>query len=240
MLVYTVASGVVRIHLGSNEARYHCDDRGTMRYKRLIAIGAVALALGACSSSPASKALSTTSTTGGGPTTTTTPSPNVQPLLLSITDLPTGWSVDNTPQSSSTSCYTNPLAQVSSRSYAHIDFAQGGGLPELAEELGYYASGLSSFATISKTLNSCKTFTETSKGQVITGSMGVMSSPTYGDQSAAYDATLTIQGVDVNQGFVMVLRGNYITLVALGDIGSLDTPTLQGFVNQAVGKIPAG
>jgi hypothetical protein len=69
--------------------------------------------------------------------------------------------------------------------------------------------------------------------------MGPMSSPTYGDQSAAYDATLTIQGVDVNQGFVMVRKGNYITLIALGDIGSLDAPTMQGFVNQAVTKIPS-
>lgn len=92
---------------------------------------------------------------------------------------------------------------------------------------------------MTKTLNTCKTFTETSKGQVVNGVMGPMSSPTYGDQSAAYDATLTVQGVDVNQGFVMVRKGNYITLIALGDIGSLDAPTMQGFVNQAVTKIPS-
>jgi len=129
--------------------------------------------------------------------------------------------------------------QVASTAYANINFAQGGSLPELAQELGLYASGPSAFATVTKTLNTCKTFTETSKGQVVNGVMGPMSSPTYGDQSAAYDATLTVQGVDVNQGFVMVRKGNYITLIALGDIGSLDAPTMQGFVNQAVTKIPS-
>lgn len=41
----------------------------------------------------------------------------------------------------------------------------------------------------------------------------------------------------MNQGFVMVRNGNYITLVALADIGPLDAPTLQGFVKQAVSKI---
>lgn len=149
----------------------------------------------AASSSSLSVGSSKSGTRPAPTTATQSPAPNVQPLLLSISDLPSGWSVDNTPQSASTSCYTNPLAQVTSKSYAHIYFAQGGSLPALAEELGYYASGPSSFATISNTLNKCKTFTETGNGQVITGSMGPMSSPTYGDQSAAYDATLTIQGL---------------------------------------------
>jgi hypothetical protein len=203
--------------------------------KRIIALSVVVLALAGCSAKSATPAQVGASVT----TTTTAPAPDLRPLLLAVSDLPTGWAVDNTPQSASTSCYTNPLKQVASTAYANINFAQGGSLPELAQELGLYASGPSAFATVTKTLNTCKTFTETSKGQVVNGVMGPMSSPTYGDQSAAYDATLTIQGVDVNQGFVMVRKGNYITLIALGDIGSLDAPTMQGFVNQAVTKIPS-
>jgi len=202
--------------------------------KRIVALSIVVLALAGCSAKSATPAK-----VGASVTTTTAPAPDLRPLLLAVSDLPTGWAVDNTPQSASTSCYTNPLKQVASTAYANINFAQGGSLPELAQELGLYASGPSAFATVTKTLNTCKTFTETSKGQVVNGVMGPMSSPTYGDQSAAYDATLTIQGVDVNQGFVMVRKGNYITLIALGDIGSLDAPTMQGFVNQAVTKIPS-
>jgi len=49
---------------------------------------------------------------------------------------------------------------------------------------------------------------------------------------------LTVQGLNVNEGFVVVRKGNYIALVVLGDIGSLDAPTLQGFVAKAVAKIP--
>jgi hypothetical protein len=202
--------------------------------KRIVALSIVVLARAGCSAKSATPAK-----VGASVTTTTAPAPDLRPLLLAVSDLPTGWAVDNTPQSASTSCYTNPLKQVASTAYANINFAQGGSLPELAQELGLYASGPSAFATVTKTLNTCKTFTETSKGQVVNGVMGPMSSPTYGDQSAAYDATLTIQGVDVNQGFVMVRKGNYITLIALGDIGSLDAPTMQGFVNQAVTKIPS-
>jgi hypothetical protein len=37
----------------------------------------------------------------------------------------------------------------------------------------------------------------------------------------------------------VVRKGNYVMAVALGDIGSVDTGTLDGFVGQALGKLPA-
>ncbi|HEX3461747.1 MAG TPA: hypothetical protein VHT49_12640 [Acidimicrobiales bacterium] len=158
--------------------------------------------------------------------------------MLSITDLPSGWSVDNSPHNASSSCYSNPLTKVASTSYTHADFAKGGSLPSLSEELGTYSSSTTAFSTIASTLNGCKSFNETSGTESISGTMGPMSAPTYGDQSAAWTATLTIQGVDANQGFVMVRKGSYLMIVALGDIGALDNSTLQGFVAQALAKVP--
>lgn len=215
-----------------------------MRYMRIAMVSIAALALAGCSSSATTSKASAITTAKASPvsTTSTTAPPNVQSILLAISDLPTGWSVDNTPQSGvSTSCYSNPLTKAHSVAYAHVDFAQGGNLPELTQELGRYSSGPTAFTTISAILNKCKTFTESSNGQVVSGTMGEMSSPSYGNQSVAYDATLTPKGVGIslNQGFVMIRKGNYITLVALGDIGSVATATLQGFVNQAVAKIPS-
>ena len=219
------------------------EDREAQVRRKTIAVGVgivIAATLAGCSAKSATQATTTTSSSPSAvaPGVSTTAAPSIQSLMLSITDLPTGWSVDNTAQSVSTSCYDDPLKHVASTSYANVDFAQGGSLPELVQELGLYASGPSAFATITHTLNGCKTFSETSKGQSVSGVMGPMSSPSYGDQSAAYDATLTTQGESLNQGFVMVRKGNYLTIIALGDLGSLDAPTLQGFVNQAVAKIP--
>jgi hypothetical protein len=158
--------------------------------------------------------------------------------VLAVKDLPSGWSVNNTAHDNSPSCYTNPLEQVPSTSYAKANFAKGGSLPALSEELGTFASAAGSLATLIKSLNACKSFTVTSNGQSVSGTMGAASSPTYGDQSAAWTATLTLQGIDVNQGFVIVRKGNYLMLVALGDIGAVDTPSLQGFVAQALNKLP--
>ena len=123
--------------------------------------------------------------------------------------------------------------------HAVADFNQGGAPPVLEETLSTYASAASAFTTGITALNACKTFTTTGSGTNYSGTLGAMSSPTYGDQSAAYNANLTVQGVNVNEGFVVVRKGNYIALVLLGDIGSLDSATLQGFVTMAVAKIPA-
>jgi hypothetical protein len=198
------------------------------------------LVLAGCSSgatsSPTTKRAPTTT---AAPVTTTTTAPNVQPYLLAITDLPTGWAVDNSTVAPASSCYSDPLTKVPSLSYSTDKFDQGGSTPELVEELGYYQSGPVAFSTIKSTLDACTTFTESVNGTTATGSLGATSAPSYGDQSAAYTASITDEGITINQGFVVVRKGNYVMAVALGDIGSVDTGTLDGFVSQALGKLPA-
>jgi hypothetical protein len=219
-------------------------DWGTMRSKRIaIGIGFVALALTACSRSYSSSPTTTSTTSPLGPAASTTAPPDIQSLVLSISDLPTGWTEDNSPNnSSSLSC--EPPAMHNYITRADVTFDQGGGLPVLIESLRYYNSATTSSATTSfaigvAALNACKTFTTTGSGTNYSGTLGAMSSPTYGDQSAAYNLNLTVQGLNFNEGFVVVRKGNYIALVILGDIGSLDSATLQGFVTRAVAKIPA-
>ena len=209
---------------------------------RIVAVGFLAggLLLGACSSSSSTSTSPSTPTTSQSRSTTTShPVPDVSQYLLTIGDFPTGWSVDNSQASNSSGCYTRPLEQVPSLSYAKANFAKGGGLPELAQELGHYSSGPSAFSTITTTLNNCKSFTTTAAdGTSAKGTLGAMSFPSSGDQSAAYTATLDIEGFNVNQGLVIVRKGNYLTLIALGDIGSLDSATLQQYVTKAVAKLP--
>ena len=111
---------------------------------RIVAVGFLAggLLLGACSSSPSTSTSPSTPTTSQSRSTTTShPVPDVSQYLLTIGDFPTGWSVDNSQASNSSGCYTRPLEQVPSLSYAKANFAKGGGLPELAQELGHYSSG---------------------------------------------------------------------------------------------------
>ncbi len=216
----------------------------------LASLVILGVSLSACGGSVASSASSKTAKSGASDTTqeavtTTTKAIDANSLLLSVSDLPSGWSVDNSSQSNTNgSCYSDPLKQIHSNSYAHIDFSKGGGLPELAEEVGVFSSGVQAFKEVTTTLDACKTFTESFQGQGTSGSgtqtakgtMGEMSSPKYGDQSTAYDATISADGISLNQGFVLVRKGDTLYLVALGDIGSLDTSTLEKIVSLAISK----
>jgi len=213
-----------------------------MRIWRWVAIAVAGGGLAACSSGSSAPTTSNggsdrAATTTIAPTTTTPGAPNVQPLLLAVTDLPTGWSVDSN-TTTPNSCYSGPLTKISPASYAHVDFAQGGSLPELIEQLAFSTSATNSFYAIKSTLDGCTTFTEMVGGKTISGNLGPMSFPSFGDQSAAFDATLSINGKNVNQGFVVAQKSNYLTVVALGDVGPLDSALLQQFITLALGKIP--
>ena len=217
-----------------------------MKIARLVGIAGITLigsALAGCSSGTSSapsttSAKPTTTTTSLSGTTTTAVPTSVQPYLLAVTDLPTGWTVDNSQVTPPSSCYSNPLTKVPSVAYATDKFTQGGTTPELVEELGYYTSATNDFATIKGTLDACKTFTETVGGTTASGVLGAMSFPSYGNQSAAYVATITAEGTTLNQGFVIAQKGNYLVIVALGDIGTFDQGSLQQFTAQALSKVP--
>ena len=88
-------------------------------------------------------------------------------------------------------------------------------------------------------LNACHNWTETLNGTTISGTLGATSFPSYGDESAAFTAAFTVSGVSAVQGGVLVKKGSHVTIVALGDIGQLDTASLEQFTAQAVAKLPA-
>ena len=108
-------------------------EREIMRHLLLAAVLLTGAFLAACGSSTASSPSTTTLPRGVATkeTTPTTAPVDVQALLLSLSDLPAGWSVDHSNASASGSCYSQPLTKVPAVSYAHDAFLQGGSLPEL-------------------------------------------------------------------------------------------------------------
>jgi len=156
---------------------------------------------------------------------------------LKVNQLPTGWSQDNSSSNSTNSCYYNPLWKVQHVGQAQIKFDPSGGTPELIEQLGSYKSGKTAFAHIAAVLNACTSFTEDIDGQAIRANLGAMSSPTFGNQSAAYTATFNVQGTSIAQDFDIVRNGNIITAVGLADYGSVDVSQLDHFVSEAVSKL---
>jgi hypothetical protein len=208
-----------------------------MRQGSLVS-ATIALALALASCGGGSSATSKTSNHQPAPT-TTLPPPNLKPLLLSVTDLPTGWSVDNSKSGGSSTfkgCKTfNTVNQTDSASTEFTD----GGLPVLVESLGWSPNAPALLKSGIANVNQCKSMTISNNGQTEKATMGPMSFPTVGSKSAAYQMIVNIKGLNVDFDIVIAQKGNYLVLVALGDLGPPNTTQLQQFVSAAMTKIPA-
>jgi hypothetical protein len=220
-------------------------------------------------------AYGSSSKSGGSPTTGTTPSsdsgasssptasaqqsptPSAQPVdplqyVLSISDLPTGWSAgpfhssassspspSPSPSSSElTSCYYNVLNHAPRLSFARTSFTGDGTDALLQNLIASYQSGSTAWNTVKANLDNCTSFSEEIGGETLTGTMEPMPFLTYGDQSAAYTANMGSGGYSFVQSYVIVRKGNWIALIALGDYPSVEMALLTTFVEKAVAKMP--
>jgi hypothetical protein len=216
----------------------------------------VALSLGivcgACSASASKPAASGTNATPPGPTaaaatTTTIALPDLKAEALSISDMPTGWSVDNSSGSSGSGpdCLKPLQHPAASLERASASF-QNGDLPNMDESLAYYATGeaRNAYLRYVATLAACRQVTFKVSGHTLSGSMGEMSFPSVGDESRAYQINMStsVSGVDFSVGIdvVVVRKGNVAMDLVLVDLGTPDTALLQQFSAKAVAKIGTG
>jgi hypothetical protein len=160
----------------------------------LVAVSAALAACGSSSGSPTTAAsttpTSTTSrtappTTSAATTTTTSPGPTSSQLageLLSVTDLPAGWT-STLPQSSGggSICGSSNDLKSTASGHAEADFTNGN-LPIFDELIsGYSSPPTQLFAKGITQLGQCHSF----KANGATLTLGTMSFPTIGSESAA-------------------------------------------------------
>ena len=161
----------------------------------------------------------------------------VKAKALSLSDMPTGWSVNNAALHSPNAGCLIPVFRGSNLTIAKVHYADSGNLPTLDEEVAASKSASKAFASNVKRLNACHTAKVTSQGQTVTYSIGQLSYPKVGNQSAAYNVSFTVSGITGSEDIVIWRSGSYLGGIALGDEGSVDTSLLQTFVSQAVSKI---
>lgn len=104
-------------------------------------------------------------------------------------------------------------------------------------EAGDFRDARAAFSDIKATIAKCPRFRGTTGHATVTGSIGAMSFPRLGDQSAAYAASLTIQGQTAGDDMVYVLKGSLVMELQLVDI-SPDPSQLDEFANKALAKLP--
>lgn len=217
--------------------------------KMIVALSVIAAMASACSSTTNGAASTNSkpgpSSTVSSPADTMTSGPSTADLrsqLLSVSDLPTGWSVDSSSSddSAAPACLRQVKAITHTAERAEAYFIKGTDLPTLGDSIGNYASAAvarQKFTSATAILNACRDISFDLNGTHITGSLGAMSFPKFGDQSAAWQMTLSAEGETAGGDAVLIQKGQEMTLLLLLDL-SPSTDDLQAFCTTAVAKLP--
>jgi hypothetical protein len=127
------------------------------------------------------------------------------------------------------------------RAKTDASFVKGSDFPWLNQGIAYFgddATASAKLSTIAAILNGCTDLSYTSDGHKVTGSMGVMSFPNLGDQSQAWDMTLTAEGTTVGFDLVLMQKGAELEQLFYGDLDPPDLYELQTLAKTAADKMP--
>lgn len=167
----------------------HDSERG--RRLRRVAAVASALAFAVIVTAPS-----------GAPVGAATPKRTLRQMLLTVQNMPTGWSVHTgTAKSPPSYCGRSNFGFKGERRVT-TQFVASGGLPSFDEELIAGSGVNSEYNRITRVLSQCSSVTITSSGHTYNGSVGSMSFPSLGARSAAFTVTITSPDLVLDQVFV--------------------------------------
>jgi hypothetical protein len=214
---------------------------GGMRWLA-VGIGTVFL-LAACSSSGGDPGSSPPAS--NPQTAASVPVRNLKPQLLTVSDLPTGWAVDNSSDSgggTAPPCVKNLKSKLDTTDHAEADFVKGTDVPVFNQQLGDYgtsAEALARYRTSTRILDGCRDFSFTSDGHKFTGSIGQLSFSKLGQNSDAWQIVLSAEGLTLGLDVVLVQKGTELALFLYGDFGTPDMSEFTQLVNKALARVPA-
>jgi hypothetical protein len=178
-----------------------------------------------------------TNASAGSTTTTVGPltQAQLQSALLTVTDLPTGWST--TPPSTNKKGLCNKASvnkAVPPAATTEADFVMGREIPFFGEQLLSYADDSTAARALDKyqsNASSCTTFEQDG----VKVDVGQLSMPPLGDRTIGYRLTLHQGGASVILDTAVIQRGPLIVYTGYGDL-SADTEQLVTFTKLAYDK----
>lgn len=166
--------------------------------------------------------------------------PDLKAELLSLSDLPAGWSVTHKPSTTSTepACLAKTKKPAGSTAKATVSYVTGTSVPAMIEDLAYFPKGAKrSMVTFARDLDSCGPISFTSGGTLLTGTIGAMSFPAIASQSAAWLMALTgtSGGISVTVGadIVTFRTGDTVGVIVYENLGSPQVTTVENYARQA-------
>jgi len=172
-------------------------------------------------------------------TSTSASTPKLSSELLSVSQMPIGWSVYHQPASSGTGCLANILEPkgIKPTSKAQVAFKDNGHSSLLDEAVATYSNATTTYKKIVATLSACKRVSRTSGGIKATGTVGQMSFPHYGNASAAFSVSIVAQGTAIGDDLLIVRKGNVIMGIEEADGPTVDVSQFQSFIVKALAKV---
>jgi hypothetical protein len=240
-----------------------------MRTSRAVLFGTIAslgILLTSCSSSSSNAAKTTVAgatttaagaTTSAGPitragtaTTVNAANDELKKLLLTLPDLPTGWSIDpsqsnpdDTSAFSGCPSLNNMDKTFPSTARANIDLTKSTEGPFAGEKLQSYSgdNATKGMAALRPAAAACTSIKSTAPdGTVYDLTMAEMSFPAIGDESVAFQLTGNINTTPVDGQFVYARKGNLVSAISAVAVNGnkVDLGELQKITEAAVAKLP--
>lgn len=161
--------------------------------------------------------------------------------VLSLDDLPVGWSIARKVTNTTASlppCYRAAASTKGAKKVAHAYFAQGGKSPVLAQTIAYYPkSAVRKYRTAVKNLERCGKVSYRAKKIKVTGSVNATSFPALGDKSSAYTANLKVGGLNLTLYLVIVRRTDELLTLSMGVSGAGDISVLTPIAHAAADRL---
>jgi hypothetical protein len=236
------------------------------RKARMLGLGGISLAgllvLGACgggsntvtNSIPPNSIPNTSAPTPTASTTVPPPPPDLQSELLTLSEVPTAWSLVNAssgPSSGASSvpappCLKNLTAQSHEGEITRAErtfHGSSSGIPFFDEQLASFAPGSleRKLPTYERAIAACGPITFTVLGYTFTGTIGPMPFPTVGDDSRAYQVNLSVrasgQNYKIGYDVVVARKGDTGVVLVIGDLDTPDLRQFQRLTREALAKV---
>ena len=173
-------------------------------------------------------------------TTDRLPRTQLAAMLLTVSQVPVGWTVHSSVQgsSSTSSCLARFDQEKAHATSEYISFSGPGGLPEFGEVL--HSAGRSQALALYRSartgLDSCSVVTLSSQGQTVSGTITPLALPAVGQRSAGYVMVFRDQGVPVELEVDLFLQGGVVGVTSLAGLQS-DPTTMVLLTERAVHKV---
>jgi hypothetical protein len=169
-------------------------------------------------------------------------SPSLSSKLLTVDEMPIGWTVVPTSVGGGVGCLKSVLEPkgVQQTSKADSDFQNSGDTVEVLERLATYSNTSEAFNKVVSELKGCKKISGKTSGKTVTGTASEMSFPNYGSASSAFSVNLTVEGSKISENIIVVRLGSFI--MGLSEAGSppVSLKQFEGFVSKALKAIAGG